>query len=105
MVAKDLVSNRLIVAQGNDHPALFCREMKTSEMFWINDAPAMPCGLQVKIRYRQPDQLCEVETMADGCRIRFDQPQRAVTPGQWACFYDGDICLGGGIIVETDARI
>jgi len=105
VVAKDLVSNRLIVAQGNDHPALFCREMKTSEMFWINDAPAMPCGLQVKIRYRQPDQLCEVETMADGCRIRFDQPQRAVTPGQWACFYDGDICLGGGIIVETDARI
>ena len=59
--------------------------------------------MNVKTRYRQPDQACEIETQEGGnLRVTFTQPQRAVTPGQWACFYDGDTCLGGGIISWAD---
>ncbi|MBT4161346.1 MAG: tRNA 2-thiouridine(34) synthase MnmA [Gammaproteobacteria bacterium] len=105
VVAKDLTKNRLIVAQGNDHPALFCRNMTVTDIHWINESPALPTQLQVKTRYRQPDQICRIDRKEDGYDIAFDLPQRAVTPGQWACFYDGDVCLGGGIIIRTDAWI
>jgi tRNA-specific 2-thiouridylase len=59
----------------------------------------MPVTLMAKIRYRQPDQGCELSPRADGrLLVTFQQPQRAITPGQYVCFYDGDQCLGGGVI-------
>jgi tRNA-uridine 2-sulfurtransferase len=55
-----------------------------------------------KTRYRQPDQDCTVLVSGDAsCEVVFDAPQRAVTPGQSVVFYDGEVCLGGGVIVEA----
>ncbi len=103
VVGKDLVANELIVAQGNNNPALFCRRLQTEVIEWIGPAPiksgSMHCT--VKTRYRQPDQACEIVVHEDHFEVIFEEPQRAVTPGQWACFYDGDVCLGGGIITQT----
>ena len=101
VAAKDLYSNRLIVAQGNDNPALFCLSMELENISWIGTPPALPTELYVKTRYRQTDQLCRLVCNEVSYSVEFKDPQRAVTPGQWACFYDGDICLGGGIIVST----
>lgn len=100
VAGKDLPNNRLIAVQGKNDPLLFSSELKASHIFWINNqCPALPVRLKAKVRYRQPDQLCEVQQQADGgYRVLFDTPQRAVTPGQSVVFYDGDICLGGGII-------
>ena len=98
VVEKDLHSNELIVAQGNNHPALFCSAMTVSDLHWINSQPDLSAGLHVKVRYRQPDQACIAETKGHNLEIHFKHPQRAVAPGQWACFYRGDHCLGGGII-------
>ena len=69
---------------------------------WIGTPPELPAELHVKIRYRQADQKCRLTQSEHGYEISLSEPQRAVTPGQWACFYDGDICLGGGIIIDTD---
>ncbi len=101
VVAKDMEQNQLKVAQGNQHPALFCDAMYVKEITWIGSPPALPAILNVKTRYRQPDQSCEVRHTGDGFYVRFIKPQRAVTPGQWACFYRDEICLGGGIIEQT----
>lgn len=102
VVGKNLEENRLIVAQGNDNPALFCNSMTVEHMEWIGTPPKLPTRLCVKTRYRQADQACGLSSTDQGYEISFEEPQRAVTPGQWACFYDGEICLGGGIIVSTD---
>lgn len=102
VAAKDLSSNRLIVAQGNANPALFCSSMELEDISWIGTPPKLPTELSVKTRYRQEDQSCHLDGNDAGYSVKFKQPQRAVTPGQWACFYDGDICLGGGIIIATD---
>jgi len=109
VVAKDMDRNVLIVAQGNDHPAMLSDGMICEDIHWVSDKPSLPDRLQVKCRYRQADQACivRIAEAADGgvnddqLEVVFDQPQRAVTPGQWACFYDHDVCLGGGIIKET----
>jgi tRNA-specific 2-thiouridylase len=105
VVDKDLDHNRLVVAQGNDHPALYSSAATVSRIHWIDGTgPGLPCGLATKTRYRQPDQAAWLDATPDGYRIEFESPQRAVTPGQWACFYDGDICLGGGVIESRGAR-
>ena len=100
VVDKDLERNQLVVAQGNDHPALFSRALRCRHIRWISgEAPTLPGRFGVKTRYRQPDQQATVDRLDSGeTEIRFDEPQRAVTPGQWACIYDGDVCLGGGVI-------
>lgn len=99
VVDKHLDSNTLVVAQGNDHPALFSTSLMCRSIAWVSGkAPTLPARLAVKTRYRQPDQPATLEACNDGYRIRFDTPQRAVTPGQWACLYHGDTCLGGGVI-------
>ena len=99
VVEKRLNTNSLIVAQGNNHPALFSSALDCADIHWVSGAaPATPCRLQSKVRYRQPDQPCELTRSDAGYSVAFDQAQRAVTPGQWVCFYDDDICLGGGII-------
>ena len=99
---KDPASNRLVVAQGNKHPALFCRAITLHDMHWIGQAPALPLVCMAKTRYRQPDQPCRLtQTDADDYTLTFDDAQRSVTPGQWACLYDGEVCLGGGVIQST----
>ncbi|MFT5014123.1 MAG: tRNA-specific 2-thiouridylase [Planctomycetaceae bacterium] len=104
VVAKDVSQNRLIVAQGNQHPALFSDVLYCDAIAWVDGfGPKMPCNLMAKTRYRQPDQPCTIEICATGYRVSFSDPQRAVTPGQWACFYTGDVCLGGGIIERTES--
>ncbi|HCC44402.1 MAG TPA: tRNA 2-thiouridine(34) synthase MnmA [Gammaproteobacteria bacterium] len=103
VVGKDLVKNQLIVGQGNHHPALFCSRLTVESPHWITHKPVIPGMYQTKIRYRQADQACQLKANGNAIEVKFSEPQRAVTPGQWACFYDGEVCLGGGIISETNA--
>lgn len=101
VVEKNLPKNQLIVVQGEDHPALFVGGLEAIQQSWIaGHAPsAYPYRCTAKVRYRQPDQACVIEKEENGTLyIRFDEPQRAVTPGQSIVFYQGDICLGGAII-------
>jgi tRNA-uridine 2-sulfurtransferase len=101
VVDKDLARNILLVAQGSEHPALFSRSLACSAVHWIGAPPsALPLRLQAKIRYRQADQRCTLYAAGEGCHVVFEQPQRAVTPGQYVVFYDGDTCLGGGVIED-----
>jgi tRNA-specific 2-thiouridylase len=96
---KDLAANRLIVVQGNDHPALFRGTLTASQIHWINEPPKLPATLKAKTRYRQTDQTCTIHPDHDGrLQVIFEAPQRAITPGQSIVFYQEDICLGGGII-------
>lgn len=104
VVGKDIEQNKLIVVQGNSHPALLCTEITLSNPHWINGEPQLPRQYQAKIRYRQPDQECKLYKQGGHLRVTFEVPQRAVAPGQWTCFYDGDFCLGGGIIMATNAK-
>ncbi|MET0116293.1 MAG: tRNA 2-thiouridine(34) synthase MnmA [Sedimenticola sp.] len=100
VVEKDLQNNRLIVAQGHDHPLLMKEGLMASQLHWISGKPpALPLGCKARIRHRQPLQRCTVDASgSDRCRVIFDEKQRAVTPGQSIVFYLEDECLGGGII-------
>ena len=99
VVGKDLANNVLLVAQGNDHPALFADSLLAGEIYWVAGAPpALPLRCRAKIRYRQADQDCTLETAGAQYRVVFDKPQRAVTPGQSVVFYKDELCLGGGVI-------
>ncbi|HEX7030958.1 MAG TPA: tRNA 2-thiouridine(34) synthase MnmA, partial [Gammaproteobacteria bacterium] len=102
VVGKRMETNELVVAQGHDHPLLFHDSLDAVSLHWINAAPETGTPLAAKTRYRQGDQACRISECGDGrVRVAFDTPQRAVTPGQYVVFYDGDVCLGGGIIERT----
>jgi len=103
VLAKDLARNVLIVGQGNQHPWLFSPALRVSEMYWVNLPDFdLPRRLTAKVRYRQSDQACTLERIDGGYRILFDTPQRAVTPGQSVVLYDGEVCLGGGVIESAE---
>ncbi len=98
---KLLASNTLIVTQ--DPLDLNGAWLSVSEMNWLVPTPTLPLDAAAKIRYRQADQACRIVPRADGrLGVHFREPQRAITPGQYACFYQGDVCLGGGIIEARD---
>jgi len=100
--AKDVTRNALIVVQGHDHPLLMSNGLTTTRMHWIAGQPPFdpPFDCCVRLRHRQAFQDCRVELLDDDnrCELRFQHPQRAVTPGQSAVLYKGDECLGGGVI-------
>jgi tRNA-specific 2-thiouridylase len=104
VAAKDAARNRLIVVQGHDHPLLESRGLSTGPWHWLAAARHEPFRCAMKTRYRQSDQTARLEPRPDGTmRVVFEEPQRAVTPGQYAVAYDGERCLGGAVI-ETLLR-
>ncbi|MCP3679106.1 MAG: tRNA 2-thiouridine(34) synthase MnmA [Gammaproteobacteria bacterium] len=98
---KDCQRNVLVVVQHSDHPLLLKRELCADQLNWISGtAPTIPLTCRAKIRYRQQDQPCCIESMTDGrVKVIFEQAQRAITPGQSIVFYQEDLCLGGGVIL------
>jgi tRNA-specific 2-thiouridylase len=95
---KRIESNELVVVQG-DHPLLYHKTLTTSNIHWIGNPPTLPLECSAKIRYRQLSQACAIEASENNqLKVIFNQPQRAITPGQSVVFYDDDICLGGAII-------
>lgn len=97
VAAKDIAKNQLIVVQG-EHPLLFKSSLIVTNLHWINTVSASK-KIHAKIRYRQAEQPCCLEMLTQHtARVFFEEPQRAVTPGQAIVFYERDICLGGGII-------
>lgn len=100
VLEKDLVNNVLIVGQGHDHPLMLHNTLEACQLDWCGSQPiTTPLHCAAKTRYRQPDQECLLQPLADGrVKVRFTQVQRAITPGQSVVFYAGEVCLGGGII-------
>jgi len=110
---KELATNTLRVVQGHDHPWLLAHDMTAADLSWVAGEPPVPGTgtLAAKTRYRQADAACalqllppdEGERASDGPRIglHFEQAQWAVTPGQSAVLYDGEVCLGGGVIASA----
>jgi len=101
VAAKDPIRNAVIAVQGRDHPLLYSEALTGEQIHWIRGEPpgAAPFRCLCRLRHRQPLQPCTlVEYDSDQCRVRFDVPQRAITPGQSAVFYHGDECLGGCVI-------
>jgi tRNA-specific 2-thiouridylase len=95
---KDLPHNTLYIVQGHDHPWLQSHALAADDVSWIAGAPPAPGAYAAKTRYRQADAACEFAVIDRSFALRFAEAQWAVTPGQSAVLYDGDVCLGGGVI-------
>ncbi len=96
---KNLETNQLVVVQGADHPLLYHQKLQADQAHWINQKPEQATfSCQAKIRYRQSDQACEVSLKGDKLMVTFDEPQRAITPGQSLVLYKDNRCLGGAVI-------
>ena len=106
VAAKDAARNVLIVVQGHDHPLLASSALTTGSWHWLGPAPAGALRCTVKVRYRQADQRALLTPLQRGAvHLEFAEPQRAVTPGQYAVAYDGTRCLGGGVIETVTAAL
>jgi len=109
VAGKILDENALIVVQG-EHPMLYNTSMVVSNVNWIGKTPiklsrTKNLSCSVKIRYRQPDQTCLIKQIdSELLEVLFEKEQRAIAPGQFAVFYDGDRCLGGATIEYPCAR-
>ena len=97
---KDLASNTLYVVQGHAHPWLQSHLLVADDLSWTGAEPSAG-RFGAKTRYRQSDAGCSYEPGLGSFTLRFDQPQWAVTPGQSAVLYDGEVCLGGGVIASA----
>ncbi len=100
VVAKDIARNTLIVGQGHEHPRLLTKVLQCRQMHWVlGHAPPFPLQCAAKTRYRQRDAACMVRQLGeDYLQVEFFEPQWAVTEGQSVVFYQGEVCLGGGVI-------
>jgi tRNA-specific 2-thiouridylase len=103
VVEKDIEKNILVVAQDHQHPKLYANQLICSQLHWVKgNAPGETFQASAKIRYRTPDQACQAKQIAnDRFFVQFDKPQWAITPGQSIVLYQGEICLGGGVIEEA----
>ena len=97
---KRIASNELVVVQGHDHPLLMKKALSAADAAWVSGkAPEAPSSHTAKTRYRQADAPCTLSNVLDSeIRVDFSSPQWAVTPGQSVVLYDGEVCLGGGVI-------
>ena len=97
---KDVAANTLHVVQGHDHPWLLANDLRAADASWVAGGPPVGLvGASAKTRYRQADAACDLQAAsAIDFELRFARPQWAVTPGQSAVVYDGEVCLGGGVI-------
>ncbi len=101
VVGKDIKRQVLIVAQDHNHPLLLSRSLYCRQLHWVDKPPTTPMSCSAKTRYRQADARCSINRVDDGYYlVEFAEPQWAVTPGQSVVFYDGELCLGGGVITE-----
>jgi tRNA-uridine 2-sulfurtransferase len=99
---KDMAKNTLWVVQGHEHPWLQSPALDADDASWVAGAAPAPGAYAAKTRYRQADAACELTAAADGkFHLDFREPQWAVTPGQSAVLYDGEVCLGGGVIAAA----
>jgi len=100
---KDMQTNTLYVVQGHAHAWLLNQCLCAREASWISGQPPAEGAYAAKTRYRQTDAACRLSVGEDTTRfsLDFDQAQWAVTPGQSAVLYDGDVCLGGGVIDDA----
>ena len=122
VAGKDRAANRLLVAQGADHPSLFCARVEIADCHWIAASPrdfspaaaaaeidplALPRANWVyaaRLRHRQEPASCALDPVtSERATIHFPQPQRAAAPGQYGVIYDGNVCLGGGVVCEPGA--
>jgi tRNA-uridine 2-sulfurtransferase len=96
---KDMAANTLWIVQGHDHAWLQSSELKADDASWVAGEVPTPGGYAAKTRYRQADAVCVLSAVeGNEFQLEFAQPQWAATPGQSAVLYDGDVCLGGGVI-------
>ena len=100
---KDIATNLLRVVQGHDHPALLFRSLQAVDCSWVSGVAPEPGRLGAKARHHQADATCELQPGGDGFALILDAAKWAVTPGQSAVLYDGEVCLGGGVSASADA--
>ncbi|MFM7331808.1 MAG: tRNA 2-thiouridine(34) synthase MnmA [Brachymonas sp.] len=98
---KDMANNTLWVVQGHEHPWLLSSALQAHDVSWCAGQPPSAGSYGNKSRYRQADAACEFKAQGDGFSLSFAQAQWAVTPGQSAVMYDGEVCLGGGVIAAA----
>src|SRR5438094_7282339 len=100
VAGKDLAANKLVVVQGHDHRLLLSNSLKAGAPSWIaGEAPAERSSHTAKTRYRQAGAACTLRLVRESeIAVDFPAPQWALTPGQSVVLYDGEVCLGGGII-------
>lgn len=93
-------TSQVVVGLG---PRLYARRFRVEPMNWMSydGVAGLPAGITAKVRYNMPDRPCALEQGADGLWGTFEEPERAITPGQSAVFYHGDLVVGGGIVEEV----
>jgi tRNA-uridine 2-sulfurtransferase len=103
VVSKDMERNVVTIDQGSDHPALYAKRLLAKELTLVDNAlPSLPFTCKAKIRYRQEEQECTIESIErESLIITFSEPQRAITPRQSIVFYKDAVCLGGALIEKT----
>ena len=100
VAAKQPQRNALIVVQDRQHPLLLSDMFDVEDMHWLGVASSAEFGCAVKTRYRQSDLPCRIRVAGNTVQVFLRKAASAVTPGQYAVFYDGDVCLGGGVIAR-----